>query len=159
MTIKVENPRTKKVLQLLSVLATPLPPFMQSWEEKAWFKNQVDAFWTLYKQHQDNPRVNNFMVDLDGGSRTDSSVEDAVWRARKTAPLYLRQVLQDVEEDNTCPTAPKTGDPVYDQWSDGRQVVTADGFGSEWKRQAVREANKGIEYEVGFTGYVQEKNK
>lgn len=132
------------------------PPFMQPFEQKPWLEKQVDVFLTLYRHYQGNPRVRNFLAEVDGGSRMDHSVEDAVWRARGIARTYLEGVLRDVDEANTCPTAPKTGDPEYDQWSDGRQVITSDGWGTEWHRQAQREANRQVTTETDFRGYVRE---
>ena len=150
------DPRTERIIRLLAELATDAPPFMQPFEREPWLEKQVGVFLTLYRQYQGNPRVRNFLAEVDGGSRTDHSVEDAVWRARRIARTYLEGVLRDIEEANNCPTAPKTGDPAYDQWSDDRQVVSADGFGSEWKRQAVREGNRQVTHETDFRGYVSQ---
>lgn len=157
MTIKIENPRTKKVLQLLSVLATPLPPFMQPWEQTAWMEKQEEAFLKLYRTHYDNPRVLKLLTEVNGASRADTGIEPAVWRARGIAVRFMEEVLKDVDKELFAPAGPKTGDANYDAWSEGRQVERSDGLSSEWGRTAVREANKGEELTVNFRGYVEAK--
>jgi len=150
--------RTRRVVDLLTALATEPPPFMQPWEYERWIAAQEATFFELYKKHQDNPRILELMKIVDGGSRLDVRWSDPVRRAIPLAPHYLELVLRDIEEQNTCPSLPPTGHGTFDAWTDGAQVIHG-GWGHEFKRQAVREANKQIEYEVGSDGYVREKRK
>jgi hypothetical protein len=129
---------------------------MQPWEYERWIASQVEIFFELYRKHQDNSRVLALLREVDGGSRLDARFSDPVRRAIRLASQYLQMVLRDVEEANTCPTLPPTGHGTFDAWTEGAQVIH-NNYGSEWGRQAVREANKKIEYEVGSDGYVREK--
>ncbi len=157
MAFTISNPRTREALRLLSVLATPMPAFMQPFEEKPWMEKQTAAFLALYRTHQDNRRVVEFLTEVDNGSRMDTAVDEAVMRARGIAVKYMESVLKDIDEEMFAPTAPKSGDSTLDLWTDGRHVERSDGLASEWGRQAVRERNKGIELEIDFRGYVAEK--
>jgi hypothetical protein len=96
------------------------------------------------------------MSVVDGGSRLDVRYSDPVRRAIPLAPRFLELVLRDIERTNTCPTIPPTGHGTFDAWTEGAQVIH-NNYGSESGRQAIREANKRIEYEVGSDGYVREK--
>jgi hypothetical protein len=129
---------------------------MQPWEHDKWLAGQEEVFFELYKKHQDNHRVVALLKEVDGGSRLDMRYSDPVRRAIPLAPRFLQLVLRDIEEQNTCPTLPPTGHGTFDAWTEGAQVIH-NNYGSEWGRQAVREANKQIEYEVGSDGYVREK--
>jgi hypothetical protein len=150
--------RTRRVVDLLTKLATPHEPFLQPWEYEKWLAVQEEIFFELYRKHQDNYRVLTFLKEIDGGSRNDARFSDPVRRAIPLAGHYLGLVLQDIGEQNTCPALPPTGHGTFDAWTDGAQVVHQN-YGSEWGRQAVREANKRIEYEIGPEGYVREKRK
>jgi hypothetical protein len=150
--------KSQRVVDLLTKLATPSPPFLQPWEYQKWISTQEDVFFELYKKHQSNPRVLALLREVDGGSRCDVRYSEPTQRAIELAPRYLRLVLRDIEETNTCPTLPPTNDPLFNAFADGNQVIH-NGFGSEWGRQAVRERNKRIQYETGSDGYVREKQK
>jgi hypothetical protein len=150
--------RTRRVVELLTALATHAPLFMQPREYDRWIAKQEDVFFELYRKHQDNARVVALLRQVDGGSRLDCRYSDPVRRALRIAPRYLELVLRDIKEANTCPTMPPTGDPVFDAWSENRQV-THGAWGTESKRQTVREQNKNLEYEVAFGGYIRERPK
>jgi hypothetical protein len=150
--------KTRRVVELLTKLATPHEPFQPTWEHDRWIAKQEDVFFELYRKHQDNARVVALLRQVDGGSRLDCRYSDPVRRALRIAPRYLELVLRDIKEANTCPTMPPTGDPVFDAWSENRQV-THGAWGTESKRQTVREQNKNLEYEVAFDGYVRERPK
>jgi hypothetical protein len=148
--------RTQRVVDLLTALATEPLPFMQPWEHDKWMAAQEEVFFELYKKHQDNPRILELLKIVDGGSRLDVRWSDPVRRAIPLAPRYLELVVRDIKEQNTCPTLPPTGHGTFDAWTEGAQVIH-NNYGSEWGRQAVREANRRIEYEVGSDGYVRER--
>lgn len=158
MTVRKTDKRTERVIELLTALSTDHPPFPQPWEYDQWMSQQEQVFLELYRKHQGNARVREFLTIVDGGSRLDATVADSVRRAIRYAPLYLAAVLRDVKTANTCPTLPPTGDPVFDAWSDGAQVIHG-GWGSEWKRDAVREENRQMTNEIDFRGYVRERPK
>lgn len=150
--------RTQKIVELLTALAKPPERFMPTWEYDKWIAGQEKVFLMLYRNHQDNPRVLDLLRVVDGNSRSDAWMEDAVRRACNLAPQYLQMVLDDIEERLRCPEMPKTGDPVFDSWADNRQVVHGS-WGNDEKRKTVREQNRNMEYEVGSDGYVREKRK
>ena len=150
--------RTQRVVDLLTKLATPHEPFLQPFEYDKWLATQEDVFFELYKKHQDNHRVLTLLKEVDGGSRNDARYSDPVRRAIPLAPRYLELVLEDIDEQNSCPSLPPIGHGTYDAWTRDAQVLDR-GWGTEWSRQAVREANKKIAYEVGSDGYVREKRK
>ena len=150
--------RTRRVVDLLTALATPHEPFLPTWEFDKWMATQEEIFFELYRKHQDNSRVVALLREVDGGSRNDARYSDPVRRATALAPRYLELLLRDIEEANTCPTLPKTGHGTFDAWTEAAQVIH-NNYGSEWNRQALREQNKRIEYEVAPDGYVRERQR
>ena len=98
MTALKTDSRTQRVIDLLTALATDHKPFLQPWEFDAWMAAQENVFLDLYRHHQDEPRVRKLLTVVDGGSRLDTSVADAVRRTINLAPQCLASVLRDCED-------------------------------------------------------------